>query len=196
MALLFPACNTDSIELKLSYITNNLKVHLMRISKIEVSLRCFCAALFFLVVIFDGSASAEQRKFRDWVGIEELDPLTNHQSKKIGTFADDGISSLWLSAADADAETVQLTLESKKEMASDYFSYRIDRVDTLTISSAIKGCASNCLTDDVLKKGELIKMMKKGLQIKFEYDSYPDIAQTPTFSLKGFSRAYTWLLAR
>jgi invasion protein IalB len=81
-------------------------------------------------------------------------------------------------------------------MASEYFSYRIDRVDTLTIRSAIKGCESNCLTDEVSKKGELIKMMKRGLQIKFEYDSYPDIAQNPTFSLRGFSRAYNWLLSK
>ena len=158
----------------------------------ELSSRSFFAALFFLMMVFGGSAFAEQLRFRDWVGIEELDPLTNEPGKKIGTFAKDGISSLWLSDADADAETVQLTLESKKEMTSEYFSYRIDRVDTLTIRSAIKGCQSNCLTDDVLKKGELIKTMKSGLQIKFEYDSYPDIAQNPTFSLRGFSRAYSW----
>lgn len=162
----------------------------------EVSSRCLFAAMLVLMMILGGSAFAEQRKFRDWVGIEEPDPLTNQQSKKIGTFASDGVSSLWLSNADTDAETVQLTLESKKEMASEYFSYRIDRVDTLTIRSAIKGCESNCLTDDVLKKGELIKTMKSGLQIKFEYDSYPDVTQNPTFSLKGFTRAYNWLLSK
>ena len=162
----------------------------------EVSSRCLFASLVFLIMVFGGSTFAEQLRFRDWVGIKELDPLTNQQSKKIGTFANDEISSLWLSDAGLDAETVQLTLESKKEMASEYFSYRIDRVDTLTIRSAIKGCASNCLTDDVLKKGELIKTMKSGLQIKFEYDSYPDVTQNPTFSLRGFSRAYNWLLKK
>jgi invasion protein IalB len=162
----------------------------------EVSLRCLFAVLFFMMMVSGGSAFAEQLRFRDWVGIQEPDPLTNQQSKKIGTFASDGVSSLWLSDTGSDAEMVQLTLESKKAMASEYFSYRIDRVDTLTIRSAIKGCESNCLTDEVSKKGELIKMMKRGLQIKFEYDSYPDIAQNPTFSLRGFSRAYNWLLSK
>lgn len=162
----------------------------------EVSLRCLSAALFLLIMVFGGRASAEQLSFRDWVAIQETDPLTNQQSKKIGTFAKDGISSLWLSDSDSEAETVQLTLQSKKEMASQYFSYRIDRVDALTIRSAIKGCESNCLTDEISKKGELIKMMKRGLQIKFEYDSYPDITQNPTFSLRGFSRAYNWLLSK
>jgi hypothetical protein len=160
----------------------------------EVSSRCLFAAMHVLMLVLGGSAFAEQLKFRDWVGIEEPDPLTNQQSKKIGSFANDGISTLWLSDSDSGADTVQLTLESKKTMASDYFSYRIDSVDTLTIRSAIKGCQSNCLTDDVLKKGELIKTMKRGLQIKFEYDSYPDITQNPTFSLRGFTRAYNWLL--
>ena len=159
-----------------------------------VSSRCLFAALFFIMMAFGSSAFAEQLRFGDWVGIQEPDALTNQQSKKIGTFAKDGISSLWLSDAASDEEMVQLILESKKEMASEYFSYRIDRVDTLTIRSAIKGCQSNCLTDDVSKKGELIKTMKRGLQIRFEYDSYPDIAQNPAFSLRGFSRAYNWLL--
>ena len=162
----------------------------------QVSSRCLFAAIFSIMMILGSSAFADKLRFRDWVGIEEMDPLTNQQSKKIGTFADDRISSLWLSDAGLDAETVQLTLESKKEMASEYFSFRIDSVETLTIRSAIKGCESNCLTDDVEKKGELIKLMKSGLQIKFEYDAYPDITQNPTFSLKGFSRAYNWLLKK
>ena len=162
----------------------------------QVSSRCLLAALVFLTMLLGGSAFADQLRFRDWVGIEELDPLTNQQSKKIGTFADDRISSLWLSDAGSDAETVQLTLESIKEMASEYFSYRIDSVETLTIRSAIKGCESNCLTDDVAQKGELIKMMKSGLKIKFEYDASPDVTQNPTFSLRGFSRAYNWLLKK
>lgn len=159
-----------------------------------VSLRSLFAALFFIMMAFGDSVFAEQLRFGDWVGIQEPDALTNQQRKKIGTAAKDGVSSLWLAVSDSDAEMVQLILESKKEMASEYFSYRIDRVDTLTIRSAIKGCQSNCLTDDVSKKGELIKTMKRGLQIRFEYDSYPDIAQNPAFSLRGFSRAYNWLL--
>jgi len=166
----------------------------MRRRMMEVSPRYLFAAMFFLMMVFYGSSFAGQLRFGDWVGLEEPDPLTNRQSKKIGTFANDGISTLWLSDSESGEGTVQLTLESKKTMASEYFSYRIDRVDTLTIRSAIKGCESNCLTDDVPKKGELIKTLKKGLQIKFEYDSYPDIAQNPTFSLRGFSRAYNWLL--
>jgi hypothetical protein len=68
-------------------------------------------------------------------------------------------------------------------------------VDTLVIRSAIKGCESNCLEDFVARNGELIKTMRRGLKIEFEYDSEPDIAQTPTFSLRGFSRAYKWLLS-
>lgn len=167
----------------------------MRRRMMEVSPRCLFAAMFFLMLVFCSSSFAGQLRFGDWVGIEEPDPLTHQQRKKIGTFADDGISTLWLSDSDSDEGTVQLILESKKTMASAYFSYRIDRVDTLTIRSAIKGCESNCLTDEVPKKGELIKALKKGLQIKFEYDSDPDIAQNPTFSLKGFSRAYNWLLS-
>jgi hypothetical protein len=167
----------------------------MRRRLTEVALRCLFAAMFLLIMVYGGSAFAEQLKFGDWVGIQEPDPLTNQQNKKIGTFAKDEISSLWLSDSDSEAETVHLILESKNEMASEYFSYRIDRVDTLTIRSAIKGCESNCLMDEVSKKGELIKLMKRGLQIKFEYDSYPDIARNPAFSLRGFSRAYNWLLS-
>jgi invasion protein IalB len=68
-------------------------------------------------------------------------------------------------------------------------------VDTLAIRSAIKGCESNCLIDFIPKNGEFIKTMKIGLKIKFEYDAYPDTAQKPTFSLRGFSRAYNWLLS-
>lgn len=162
----------------------------------EVSPRCLFAAMFFLMMVFCGSSFAGQLRFGDWVGLEQPDPLTDKQSKKIGTFAKDGISSLWLSDSDSDEEMVQLTLESKKTMASLYFSYRIDSVDILTIRSAIKGCESNCLTDDVSKKGQLIKTMKRGKQIKFEYDSIPDVTRNPTFSLRGFSRAYNWLLTK
>jgi hypothetical protein len=153
------------------------------------------AAMFFLIMMFCSSCFAEQLKFADWIGIAKPDPLTQEQSKKIGSYANDGISTLWLSDSDSDQEMVQLTLESKKAMAAEYYSYQIDRVDTLAIRSAKKGCESNCLIDAVPKKGELINTMQKGLQIKFEYDSDPDITQHPTFSLRGFSRAYNWLLS-
>lgn len=166
----------------------------MRRLAIKVSPRRQFAIIFVLIMVFGGSSFAGQLKFGDWVGIEGPDPLTNKQSKKIGTFAKDGISTLWLADSESGEETIQLTLQSKKTMASEYFSYRIDRVGTLTISSAIKGCESNCLIEYVPGNGELIKTMKRGLQIKFEYDSYPDITQNPTFSLRGFTRAYNWLL--
>jgi hypothetical protein len=145
---------------------------------------------------FCGSCFAGQLKYGDWVCILETDPLSNKESKRIGTFAEDGISTLWLAGSDSDEETVQLTLKSKKTMASEYFSYRIDNIDTLTIRSAIKGCESNCLTDYVPMKGEFIKTLKRALRIQFEYDSYPQIAQNPTFSLRGFTKAYNWLVRK
>ena len=157
------------------------------------SLRVFMGIAIGLMV-FSANCPAEQIKFADWVGIEETDPATNKKSRQIGTFAKDGISTLWLSAPDAGGDSIELTLKSKKKIASVYFSYRIDRVDTLAIRSAIRGCESNCLTDFVLKNGELIKTMKRGLRMKFEYDSNLDIAQKATFSLRGFSKAYNWLL--
>ena len=157
------------------------------------SLRVFMGIAIGLMV-FSENCPAEQIKFADWVGIEETDPATNKKSRQIGTVAKDGISTLWLSDSDTGDKTIELTLKSKKKIASEYFSYRIDRVDTLEIRSAIKGCESNCLTDFVPNNGELIKTMKRGLRMKLEYDSYPDIAQKPTFSLRGFSKAYAWLL--
>ncbi len=146
------------------------------------------------LMAFSTSCLAEQIKFIDWVGIEETDPATNTQSRQIGTFAADGNSSLWLAVSASGADRIQLTLKSDNMIASDYFSYRIDKVDTLTIRSAIKGCNANCLTDEVTKNSELIKTMRRGLRIKFEYDSVPDITRKPTFSLRGFSRAFKWLL--
>ena len=166
----------------------------MRRLAIKVSPHRQFTTIFVLIMVFSGSSFAGQLKFGKWVGIQEPDPLTNKQSKKIGTFAKDGISTLWLAGSESDEETIQLTLKSKKKMVSEYFSYRIDRVDTLTIRSALKGCESNCLTESVPRNGELITTMKRGLQIEFEYDSYPDITQNPTFSLRGFSKAYNWLL--
>jgi len=96
---------------------------------------------------------------------------------------------------DAGGDNIELTLKSAEKIVSLYFSYRIDKVDTLMIRSALEGCESHCLKDSIPKNGELIKTMKRGLKIQFEYDSYPDTAQKPTFSLRGFSRAYNWLLS-
>lgn len=164
----------------------------------------FCMSLYLLrllmvivmgLMLFSVNCPAEQIKFADWVGIEEMDPATNIKSRQIGTFAKDGISTLWLSDLDAGGDNIELTLKSSEKIVSVYFSYRIDRVDTLMIRSALKGCESHCLKDSIPKKGELIKTMKKGLKINFEYDSYPEIAQKPAFSLRGFSRAYNWLLS-
>jgi hypothetical protein len=148
----------------------------------------------FLILLLCGRSFAGQLKFGDWVGLAETDPLTARPIKKIGTAATDGISTLWLAGSDAGPEKIQLTLESKKIIASDYFSYRIDKIDTLTISSAIKGCQSRCLIEYLPQEAELIHSMKSGLQIKFEYDYYPDITQKPIFSLRGFTRAYNWLV--
>ena len=147
------------------------------------------------LMVFSANCPAEQMKFADWVGIEETDPATNIKSRQIGTAAKDGISTLWLSEPDTGGDNIELTLKSEKKIASEYFSYRIDNVDTLAIRSAIKGCESNCLVDSIPKNGELIKTMKRGLKIQFEYDSYPGTSQKPTFSLRGFSRAYHWLLS-
>lgn len=151
---------------------------------------------FVLMLVFCSSSFAAQLKFGDWVGITETDALTAKESKKIGTVAQDDVSTLWLSVSDSDEQKIQLTLESKKIIASDYFSYRIDKVDTLTISSAIKGCESSCLIEYLPQKSELIQYMKRGLRIKFEYDSYPDITQNPTFSLSGFTKAFNWLVGK
>jgi hypothetical protein len=158
------------------------------------SLRVFIGVTMGLMV-FSANCRAEQMEFADWIGIEETDPATNLKSRQIGTPAKDGISTLWLSDPDTGGDNIELTLKSERKIASVYFSYRIDKVDTLTIRSAIKGCESNCLVDFIPKNGELIKTMKRGLKIQFEYDSYPDTAQKPTFSLRGFSRAYNWLLS-
>jgi invasion protein IalB len=147
------------------------------------------------LMVFSANCPAEQIKFADWVGIEETDPATNIKSRQIGTNAKDGISTLWLSDPDTGGDNIELTLKSEKKIASVYFSYQIDKVETLVIRSAIKGCESNCLIDFIPKNGELIKTMKRGLKIKFGYDSYPDTAQKPTFSLRGFSKAYNWLLS-
>ena len=169
---------------------------MMRRPMLEKSPSCLFAILFILIMVFCGSCFAGQLKYGDWVCISETDPLTTEGRKRIGTFAKDGISTLWLSHSDSDAESVQLTLKSKKTMASEYFSYRIDNIDTLTIRSAIKGCESNCLTEYVPKKGAFIKTLKRALRIQFEYDSYPQITQNPTFSLRGFTKAYNWLVRK
>ena len=169
---------------------------MMKRLMIEISRRYPFAIVFILILVFCSSGYAGELKYQDWVCISETDPLTNKESKRIGTFAADDISTLWLSDPDSDEETIQLTLESKKTMASEYFSYRIDNIDTLTIRSAIKGCESKCLTDYVPKKDAFIKTLKRALRIQFEYDSFPQIAQNPTFSLRGFTKAYNWLVSK
>ena len=167
---------------------------------IKITLVAFSARLVIvslvLMLFFCGASFAGQLKFGDWVGVAETDPLTAKEQKKIGTFAPDGISIIWLSAADSGQEKIQLTLESKKLIASDYFLYRIDKVGALTISSAIKGCESSCLIEYIPQTGELIQSMKGGLRIRFEYDSYPEITQNPTFSLRGFTKAFNWLVSK
>jgi hypothetical protein len=168
----------------------------MRRSFIRVHSLCGLMIIAIGLMVFSANCQAEQIKFADWVGTEKTDPATNIKSRQIGTVAKDDISTLWLSDPDAGGDNIELTLKSEKKIASVYFSYRIDKVDTLAIRSAVKGCESNCLIDFVPKKGELIKTMKKGLKIEFEYDSYPDIVQKPTFSLRGFSKAYRWLLSK
>ena len=169
---------------------------MMRRPKFEKSPSCLFVVIFFFIMVFCGSCFAGQLKYGDWICILETDPLTNKERKKIGTFAEDGISSLWLANPDFGEETIPLTLKSKKTMASEYFSYRIDNIDTLTIRSAIKGCESNCLTEYVPKKGEFIRTLKRALRIQIEYDSYPQIARNPTFSLRGFTKAYIWLVRK
>jgi hypothetical protein len=150
----------------------------------------------FLVLFFAAAnCPAQQIKFSNWVASEEMDSATKTVTRQIGTFAADGNSSLWLAVPDSGAEQIQLTLKSKKMIASDYFSYRIDRVDNLNIQSAQKACNASCLTNLIPRNGDLIKNMRRGLRIQFEYDAVPDMAQKPTFSLRGFSKAYEWLLA-
>lgn len=168
----------------------------MRRPTLEAIPYCLFLIIFILIMVFCGSSFAGQLKYGDWVCILETDPTTNKESKRIGTFAKDGISTLWLSDPDSDRETVQLILESKKTMASEYFSYRIDSIDTLTIRSAIKGCESKCLTEYIPKKSAFINTLKRALRIQFEYDSFPQIAQNPTFSLIGFTKAYNWLVRK
>jgi hypothetical protein len=37
--------------------------------------------------------------------------------------------------------------------------------------------------------------MKKSYRMMFEYYTYPEIVNQPTFSLIGFTKAYNWLLS-
>jgi hypothetical protein len=154
-----------------------------------------CLLVILSLLALSATCLAEQIKFADWVGIEEPDPETKKNRKKIGTYAGDGNSSLWLAVTASVKDRLELTLMSDRTIVSDYFSYRIDRVDTLALRSGIKGCNGTCLTDEVEKNGELIRIMRRGLRIKVEFDAAPDLTRRPTFSLQGFSRAYQWLLA-
>ena len=151
--------------------------------------------IILLLLIFAATGPAEEIKFADWVGIEEPDPATNANRKRIGTYAGNGNSSLWLTATVPGTNRFELTLKSDRTIVSDYFSYRIDRVDNLVLRSGVKGCNGNCLTGEVEKNGELIRTMRRGLRIQVDFDAAPDLTRQPTFSLRGFSSAYSWLLA-
>ncbi len=151
--------------------------------------------IFILTMVFAGFCFAEKTTFGDWVCMEETDPKTKKKIKKIGTFAKDGLSSLWMSESDFGSGTIQLTLKSKNIIVSEYFSYRIDKNKALTLSTASRTCESYCLTEYVMKNGKLIKTMKKSYRMMFEYYTYPEIVNQPTFSLIGFTKAYNWLLS-
>ena len=154
-----------------------------------------CLLIILSLLTFCATGLAEEIQFADWVGIEAPDPTTNTNRKKIGTYAGDGNSSLWLMVSATVTDRIELTLKSDRTIVSDYFSYQIDRVDNLVLRSATKGCNGNCLTDEVGKNGELIRTMRRGLRIKVEFDAAPDLTRQPTFSLRGLSSAYKWLLA-
>ena len=150
--------------------------------------------IFMLIAAFAGNCYAQQLKFGDWECIEETDPTKDEKSKKIGTFAKDGLSSLWVSKSDLGGSTLQLTLKSKNIIDSEHFSYSIDKNKALTLSTASRTCESYCLTEYVMKNSKLIEIMKRSYRIMFEYHTYPEIANQPTFSLIGFTKAYGWLL--
>ena len=150
--------------------------------------------VFFLITVLADFCFAEEMMFGDWVCMQETDSETKKKIKKIGTYAKDGVSSLWISESDFGRETIQLTLKSKNIIDSDYFSYRIDKNKALTISTALRTCESYCLTEYIMKNSELIKTMKTSYRMKFEYSTYPEIDNQPTFSLMGFTKAFHWLL--
>lgn len=137
---------------------------------------------------------AEKMRFGEWVCAEETDPATEKKTKKIGTFAKDGVSSLWVTESDLGSGMIQLTLKSKNIIDSEHFSYSIDKNKALTLSTASRTCESYCLTEYVMKNSKLIEIMKRSYRIMFEYYTYPEIANQPTFSLIGFTKAYGWLL--
>jgi hypothetical protein len=151
--------------------------------------------IILLLPVFSATSMAGEIKFTDWVGVEDPDAISKLNRKKIGTYAGDGNSSLWLMVPASGADRIELTLKSDRTIVSDYFSYRIDKVDDLSIRSAKKACNDSCLTDEVERNGKLIRTMRRGLRIKFEFDAAPDITRRPTFSLRGFTRAYNWLLS-
>jgi hypothetical protein len=153
------------------------------------------AIIFMLIAAFAGNCYAEQLKFGDWECIEETDPTKDEKSKKIGTVAKDGVSSLWVSESDLGRSTIQLTLKSKNSINSSHITYRVDRNKALTLSTATRTCELYCLTEYVARNGEIIKAMKKGYRMMFEYSIYPDITNKPIFSLIGFTKAYNWLMS-
>ncbi|UCE55400.1 MAG: invasion associated locus B family protein [Desulfobacterales bacterium] len=153
------------------------------------------AVILILITAFAADCFADQKKFGDWVCMEETDPTTNEKSKKIGTAAKDGVSSLWVAESGLGKDTIQLTLKSNNIISSEHITYRVDKDKALTLSTALRTCESYCLTEYVARNGELIKAMKKGYRMTFEYDTYPDITNHPTFSLIGFTKAANWLLS-
>ena len=150
--------------------------------------------ILILIIIFAGDCFAESKKFGDWEGVEETDPETNKKSRKIRTAAQDGVSVLWVSESGIGKDTVQLTLTSKNIISSEHITYWVDKVRALTLSTASRTCESYCLTEHVARNSELIKAMKKGYRLMFEYTTYPNIPNQPNFSLIGFTKAYTWFL--
>ncbi len=153
------------------------------------------AIIFLFISAVAGNSYAELLKFGDWECIEETDPATDRKSRKIGTVAKDGASSLWVSESDLGRSTIQLTLKSENIIDSAHITYMVDKNKALTLSTAVRTCESYCLTEYVAQNSELIKAMKKGYRLIFEYSAYPDVTHKPTFSLMGFTRAFSWLMS-
>lgn len=162
---------------------------------LEANVSRLFAIILILIAAFAGNCYAEQLKFGDWECIQKNDPTKDEKSKKITTVAKDGVSSLWVSKSNLGRSTIQLTLKSKNIIDSGHITYRVDRDSALTLSTAVRTCESYCLTEYVATNGEIIRAMKKGYRMMFEYSTYPDITNVAIFSLMGFTRAYNWLMS-
>ena len=86
----------------------------MGISRMGMHSLCGFMVIAIGIMVSDADCSAEQIKFADWVGVEEMDPALNEKSRQIGTSAKDGISTLWLAQPVAGEDRILLTLKSKK----------------------------------------------------------------------------------